>query len=92
MFMLDPRIRILIFYPSRILDLEVKKAPDPGSATMVLLYHCGTCLPVYRSSTYVQMYFKVTKSSTLIQHTETSVQCQLSHITKITTKIMSVPS
>ncbi len=86
MFILDPRIRILIFYPSRILDLEVKKAPDPGSATMVLFYHCGTCLPVYRSSIYVPMYFKVTKSSKLIQNTETSVVCQLSHITKITNK------
>jgi hypothetical protein len=30
------RIRILIFCPSRILDLGVKKAPDPGSATLVV--------------------------------------------------------
>jgi hypothetical protein len=32
------RIRILTFYPSRILDQGVKKAPDPGSgsATLVL--------------------------------------------------------
>ncbi len=27
----ESRIRILIFYPSRIPDPEVKKAPDPGS-------------------------------------------------------------
>jgi hypothetical protein len=33
------RIRILTFYPPRIPDPEVKKAPDPGSksATLVLL-------------------------------------------------------
>jgi hypothetical protein len=35
---------------------------------------------------------KLTKSSTLIQHTETSVLCQLSHITKILTNKMSVPT
>jgi hypothetical protein len=29
------RIRILIFYPSRIPDSGVKKAPDPGSATLL---------------------------------------------------------
>ncbi len=29
------RIRILIFYPSRMPDPGVKKAPDPGSATLV---------------------------------------------------------
>ncbi len=28
------RIRILIFYPSWILDPGVNKAPDPGSATL----------------------------------------------------------
>jgi hypothetical protein len=34
------RIRILIFYPSRIQDPGVKKATDPGpvSATMVAIY------------------------------------------------------
>jgi hypothetical protein len=30
------RIRMLTFYPSRIPDPVVKKAPDPGSATLVL--------------------------------------------------------
>jgi hypothetical protein len=30
------RIRILIFYPSRIPDPGVKKAPDPGSGSTVL--------------------------------------------------------
>jgi hypothetical protein len=29
------RVRILIFYPSRIPDPGVKKAPDPRSATLV---------------------------------------------------------
>jgi hypothetical protein len=29
------RIRILIIYPSRIPDQGVKKAPDPGSATLL---------------------------------------------------------
>jgi hypothetical protein len=29
------RIRILIFYPSRIPDPGVKKAPDPRSATLL---------------------------------------------------------
>ncbi len=33
----DPRIRIRIFYPSRIPDPEVKKAPDPGSGSATLL-------------------------------------------------------
>jgi hypothetical protein len=35
---LGSRIRILIFYPSRIPDPGVKKAPDPGSvfATLAL--------------------------------------------------------
>jgi hypothetical protein len=32
----DFRIRILIFYPSRIQDARVKKAPDPVSATLLL--------------------------------------------------------
>jgi hypothetical protein len=32
------RIRILIFYPSRIPDPGVKKAPDPGSATLCATY------------------------------------------------------
>jgi hypothetical protein len=31
------RIRILIFYPSRIQDPGVKKAPEPGSGTLVLV-------------------------------------------------------
>jgi hypothetical protein len=31
------RIRILIFYPSRIPDPGVKKAPDPGSGSATLL-------------------------------------------------------
>ncbi len=30
------RIRILTFYPSRIPDPGVKKAPDPGSGTLIL--------------------------------------------------------
>jgi hypothetical protein len=30
------RIRILIFYPSRIPNLGVKKAPDPGSGSATL--------------------------------------------------------
>jgi hypothetical protein len=30
------RIRILVFYPSRIPDPGIKKAPDPGSATLAL--------------------------------------------------------
>jgi hypothetical protein len=29
------RIRILIYYPSRIPDAEIQKAPDPGSGTLV---------------------------------------------------------
>jgi hypothetical protein len=35
----SPRIRILTFYPSRIPDPGVEKAPDPGSgsATVTLL-------------------------------------------------------
>ncbi len=31
------RIRILTFYPSRILDQGVKKAPDPGSGSATLI-------------------------------------------------------
>jgi hypothetical protein len=34
MFLLDPDIDF--FYPSRIPDLGVKKAPDPGSATLAI--------------------------------------------------------
>jgi hypothetical protein len=30
------RIRMLTFYPSRIPDPGVKKAPDPGSATLLI--------------------------------------------------------
>ncbi len=35
------RIRMLTFYPSRISDPGVKKAPDPGSATLFFLSWCG---------------------------------------------------
>ncbi len=35
------RIRILIFYPSGVPDPEVKKAPDPGSATLEKTYRSG---------------------------------------------------
>jgi len=41
---IPPRIRILIFYPSRNSDPEVKKAPDPGSATLILPHDCETLL------------------------------------------------
>ncbi len=39
------RIRILTFYPSRIPDRGVKKAPDPGSATLLLSasFFVSTC-------------------------------------------------
>jgi hypothetical protein len=33
---LGSRIRILTFYPSRILDPGVKKVPDPGSGSATL--------------------------------------------------------
>ncbi len=37
-------IRILIFYPSRIPDLGVKKAPDPVSGSVTLIYiHSQGC-------------------------------------------------
>jgi hypothetical protein len=32
----EPRIRMLTFYPSRIPDPGVKKAPDPGSGSATL--------------------------------------------------------
>jgi hypothetical protein len=32
------RIRMLTFYPFRIPDPGVKKAPDPGSATLILMF------------------------------------------------------
>jgi tankyrase len=35
------RIRILIFYSSRIPDPVVKKAPDPGSATQKITFLCA---------------------------------------------------
>jgi hypothetical protein len=34
------RIRILIFYPSRIPDPGAKKAPDPGSGTLGFSKFC----------------------------------------------------
>jgi hypothetical protein len=39
LFIPDPgyQIRMLTFYPSRILDPGVKKAPDPGSGSATLL-------------------------------------------------------
>jgi hypothetical protein len=42
------RIRILTFYPSRIPDPGVKKAPDPGSATLAKIMYTvtGVLLPV----------------------------------------------
>jgi hypothetical protein len=39
------RIRILTFYPPRIPDLGVKKAQDPGSATLMrTMENDGLCL------------------------------------------------
>ncbi len=35
------RIRILSFYPSRIPDPVVKKAPDPGSGSLTLFFSVG---------------------------------------------------
>jgi hypothetical protein len=35
-WVVHPRSRIRIFNPSRIPDSGVKKAPDPGSATLVV--------------------------------------------------------
>jgi hypothetical protein len=32
--MIRDRIRIFIFYPSRIPEADVKKAPNPGSGTL----------------------------------------------------------
>ncbi len=37
----SPRILILIFYPSQIPDPGVKKAPDPGSATLLVRLNAG---------------------------------------------------
>ncbi len=37
MFIPDPGSRMLTFYPSRIPDTGVKKAPDPGSGSATLL-------------------------------------------------------
>ncbi len=47
------KIRILIFYPSRIPDPGVKKAPDPGSDSATLLlkstpFHNKTCTENYQ--------------------------------------------
>ncbi len=39
----DPGIRILIFYPSRIPDTGIKKAPDPGSATLIRTVQISEC-------------------------------------------------
>ncbi len=41
----ESRIRILTFYPSRIPDPGVKKAPDPGpgSATLPVFFGSGLC-------------------------------------------------
>jgi hypothetical protein len=35
-FLNPSRIRFLIFYPSRMPDPGVKKAPDPGSVTLLI--------------------------------------------------------
>ncbi len=37
----SPRILILIFYPSQIPNPGVKKAPDPGSATLLVRLNAG---------------------------------------------------
>jgi hypothetical protein len=39
-------IRILIFYPSRIPDPGVKKAPDPGSSSATLVYSTPFLSPI----------------------------------------------
>ncbi len=54
------RIRILIFYPSRILDPGVKKAPGPGSrsATLVERNYFGS--PVTTSSG-IEKYFSTAR-------------------------------
>jgi hypothetical protein len=41
------RIRILIFYPSRVPDPGVKKAPDPGSGSARLILTCGEHVEEY---------------------------------------------
>jgi hypothetical protein len=55
-------IQILIFYPSRILDPGVKKAPDPVSATlefcpiMLQIFHDKYLLVHYDSMTNIFWY------------------------------------
>ncbi len=60
------RIRMLTFYPSRIPDPGVKKAPDPGSATLYanwkkILVPQITNLPHFRN---VRKHYKFCKSAT----------------------------
>jgi hypothetical protein len=56
MFMVHPGSRIKNILPSRIriLDPGVKKAPDPGSATLILIM----CFEVFESYSLISSYWE----------------------------------